>query len=114
MDFVTFVEDAIARRSLSVYEFEQQTGHRFRDVRQGKVKPPLASLAKWAEVLELNDADRLRMLILANEAHGGGTIAGWIVDEISRLRAQATERDHLIAEMAIELQKLRKLVKHDT
>ena len=110
MDFATFVEDAIAAKGLSVFEFERLTGDRFRHVKQGRQKPPLAHLVKWAEVLELNDENRLRLLILANEAHGGGTIAGWIVDELTRLRAQAVERDHLIAEQAIELQKLKKLL----
>jgi hypothetical protein len=109
MDFTQFVDGKISDRGLSVFEFERLTGNRFRDVKQGKQKPPIVDLVKWADVLELNEADRLRMLILANEAHGGGTIAGWIVDEINRLRAQATERDHLIAELALEVQKLKKV-----
>ena len=108
MNFATFVEGAITAKGLSVFEFEGLTGDRFRHVKQGRQKPPLAPLVKWAEVLGLSDEDRIRLLVLANEAHGGNTIAGWIVDELNRLRAQAIERDHLIAEQALELQKLRK------
>jgi hypothetical protein len=108
MDFASFVDDAIRRAGLSVLEFENRTGDRFRHVKQGRQKPPLASLATWADVLHLNDDERLQMLILANEAHGGGTIAGWIASEISRLRAQAAERDERIVKLSLELERLRK------
>jgi hypothetical protein len=108
MTFLQFILEAIKRRGISAFEFERLTGDRFRNVKQGQQKPPLASLHKWAEVLELSDSERLTMLTLANEAHGGGTIAGWISDEVRSLRAQAAERDQLIAELSMELHRLKK------
>jgi hypothetical protein len=65
---------------------------------------------KWADILRLSDDERLRLLTLADEVHGGSTIVGWIASEISRLRAQAAERDGLIAKMALELERLKKTV----
>lgn len=111
MDFSRFIEDAIAAKGLSVFEFERLTGSRFRDVKQGKQKPPLAALAKWAEVLDLSEADRLTMLILADEAHGGGTIAGWIVERIEKADRQLTTLKGLYQEQAAELAELRKKLK---
>lgn len=111
MQLVAFIDDALKRRGISAFEFERLVGDRYRHVRQGRQKPPLASLHRWADVLHLTDDERLQLLALADEAHGGGTIAGWIGLEIARLRAQAAERDHLIAEMAVELRKLQEHMK---
>jgi transcriptional regulator with XRE-family HTH domain len=108
MDFATFVEAAIEAKGLSVFEFERLVGDRFRDVKQGKQKPPLASLHRWAEVLGLSPDDRLRLLILADEAHGGGTIAGWIVEHIQKANRDLATLKGLYQEQAAEVAELKK------
>jgi hypothetical protein len=71
-----------------------------------------SDLVKWAIALDPKEADRLQLSILASEGHGGIAIACAPTPSPARprprLRAHALERDHRIAEQAIELQKLRK------
>lgn len=86
--------------------FEKLTGDRFRNLTDGRQRPPLGTLHKWADALQLDHAGKLRLLQLADEAHGGGTICGWIITELNRLEKEAGERDRLISKLSVKLDHL--------
>lgn len=92
---------------MKVLAFERATGDRFRNLTDGRQKPPLATLHKWADVLQLDRSERLELLRLADAAHGGGTICGWIVSELESLNKEADARDRLIGKLSLEVEKLK-------
>lgn len=82
--FNAFVKLALERIGLSAYQLEQITGDKVRDVSYGQQKPPLATLHKWAKALQLDDVGTMDLYALADEAHGGGTIVGWMVEQLKK------------------------------
>jgi hypothetical protein len=82
--FVDFLRQALTRIDMPVLQLEQTTGDRVRDVLQGRQKPPLATLHKWAKALQLDDVETMDLYALADEAHGGGTIVGWMVEQLKK------------------------------
>jgi hypothetical protein len=104
--FVRFIEERMEALRMNQSEFERRIMDRWRNVKQGRQKPPLATLHRWAEALELDEAGRLRLLELADEAHGGGTIASWIVETIRRVEKDAGDRDRIIAKLSVKLEQI--------
>lgn len=105
--FISFVEQRLEDLDMTVLAFERATGDRFRHLTDGRQRPPLATLHKWADALHLDRAQRLELLRLADAAHGGGTICGWIVTELEQINKEANERDRLIAKLSLEVERMK-------
>lgn len=98
-----FVLDMLERRGLTAIDFERLTGDRFRNVKQGRQKPPLASLHRWAKALDLNESDTITLLLLADADHGGGSIARWFAEEIHRRQAQIAALEQVVDQQALRI-----------
>lgn len=101
--FNVFLLKAIQRQGLSVLQLEETTGDRIRNVLQGRQKPPLATLHRWASALHLSDDERNQLFLLADAAHGGGTLASWIVARLREADADAAALRRQIATMQRQL-----------
>ncbi len=82
--FTEFVRTKLARADMPVMQLSQITGDRVENVFQGRQKPPLATLHKWAAALHLDDVETMDLYMLADEVHGGGTIVGWMVEQLKK------------------------------
>lgn len=109
--FISFVKARLEALDIGVLAFEKATGDRFRNLTDGRSLPPLAKLHRWAEALQLDRAGRLRLFELADEAHGGGTVLRWMIDELSALEKEADNRDRLIAKLSVKIDQIEKDMK---
>ena len=83
-DFNAFVRDRLKSIRLSQRAVEAVIGRDYalRVVLKGDSLPPLHELHKWAEALQLDRAGRRELYLLADQAHGGGTIIAWLIQEL--------------------------------
>lgn len=100
--FNDFLRQALERVDMPVLQLEQVTGDRVRNVLQGRQKPPLGTLHLWAKALQLDDVGTMDLYALADEAHGGGTIVGWMVEQLKKRDAAI---DALAARIAAQPKK---------